>query len=94
MVMAELGGKDRRQESAPDSHPGAAEPGPRWEQKIEILFKEYDTLRAEIISRTNNMCQLITIGAAWGVALLAWIGGHRPDRTFWISFSVFALVTS
>ncbi|HLI62850.1 MAG TPA: hypothetical protein VKV05_05590 [Terriglobales bacterium] len=39
---------------------------------VEILFKEYDTLRAEIISRTNNAVQLGTAFAALGFGIVTW----------------------
>ena len=39
---------------------------------VEVLFKEYDTLRAEIISRTNNAVQLGTAFAALGFGILTW----------------------
>jgi hypothetical protein len=36
--------------------------------KIEILFKEYDALRAEVLNRTNNLYQLIAVA----VLILTW----------------------
>jgi hypothetical protein len=56
---------------------------------IDVLFKEYDTLRAESISRANNGFQVIGVGVALGATLLTWIGSHGLDRTFWLSFGVF-----
>jgi hypothetical protein len=41
-------------------------------EPIEILFKEYDTLRAEILAAINNMHQVIGFGVALGTALLSW----------------------
>jgi hypothetical protein len=61
-------------------------------EAIAILFKEYDTLRAEILNRTNNGYQLIGIGAALGAGLLTWFGAHGVDRMFWISGASFVLV--
>ena len=46
---------------------------------ISILFKEYDTLRTEIISRTNNGYQVITVGGIVGAATVSWLGSHRLD---------------
>jgi len=40
---------------------------------IQILFKEYDTLRSEIITRTNCGYQLLALGAG----ALAWLAS-RP----------------
>lgn len=39
-------------------------------EQIEILLKEYDTLRAEIIARTTGGYQVISIGAVLFTALL------------------------
>jgi hypothetical protein len=41
--------------------------------KIDILFKEYDTLRGEIITRGNSRDQLLEFSALILAGLLAWI---------------------
>jgi hypothetical protein len=40
-------------------------------EKINILLHEYDTLREEIIGRTNNMYQMLAVGSAVFIALLS-----------------------
>ncbi|MGP8248176.1 MAG: hypothetical protein ACLQVN_27155 [Bryobacteraceae bacterium] len=40
---------------------------------VEVLFKEYDTLRDEIISRTNNAHQLATVFAVLWVGVFSWL---------------------
>ena len=42
-------------------------------EHVEVLFKEYDTLRAEIISRTTNAHQLLTIFAGLYVGVFSWL---------------------
>jgi len=47
-------------------------------EHVEILFKEYDTLRTEIIVRNNSVGHLLAIVAAgltWGVT---WMASHPP----------------
>jgi MFS family permease len=56
--------------------------------QIEILFKEYDALRTEIIARTGNIYQLAAIFAALVAGLLTWYRAHLFD---WI-FIVLAVV--
>ena len=62
------------------------------DQQIEILFKEYDTLRNEIVARTNNGYQLLTIGGVLSAGLIGWLSQHRFDRTLWLVLSIFAVV--
>jgi F0F1-type ATP synthase assembly protein I len=62
------------------------------DQNIEILFKEYDTLRNEIVTRTNNGYQLVAISGALAAGLIGWFSQHYFDRTFWLLLSVFAFV--
>jgi len=50
---------------------------------IQILFKEYDSLRAEIIARTNVGYQLLGLGAG----ALAWLLSRPINQVF-----VFSLV--
>ena len=57
-------------------------------EKIEILFKEYDTLRAEIIGRTAGGYQLIAILAIIFAAILGWRSPHGPDQMFWVAIGV------
>ena len=49
---------------------------------VEVLFKEYDTLRTEIISRTNNAVQLGTAFAALGFGILTWSVSRSTIATF------------
>jgi hypothetical protein len=53
----------------------------------DILFKEYDTLRAEIISRTNSGYQLLALFAG----AVSWLVLHPKDRMFWLSLVVLLL---
>lgn len=48
--------------------------------KVQVLLHEYDTLRTEIIHRTNHMYQLLGIGSA----ILAWLASRPVDARFWI----------
>jgi hypothetical protein len=57
-------------------------------EKIEILFKEYDTLRAEIINRASGGNQVVAILAGLFGASLAWRATHPPDRIFWTAIAV------
>jgi hypothetical protein len=57
-----------------------------------ILFKEYDTLRAEIISRTNNIYQVIGIGAALGIAVLSRPAPQGLGKAFWVTLSIFSIL--
>lgn len=58
-------------------------------ERIAILFKEYDTLRTEIIGRTAGGYQLIAILAVIFTAILAWRSSHGPDDIFWVAIGVF-----
>ena len=49
--------------------------GPK--DKVLILFKEYDTLRTEIIARTNNCYQLWVAAAA----AVAWLTSRQLELT-------------
>jgi hypothetical protein len=53
-------------------------------EHIDILFKEYDTLRQEVISRTTNGYQMAAMVAALGAALLSWIIIGKPPSWLWI----------
>jgi hypothetical protein len=55
---------------------------------IQIIFKEYDTLRAEIIARTTGGFQLISIIALLSSALLAWAGSHSASKVLWVGVGV------
>ena len=44
------------------------------QERIAILFKEYDTLRAEIVARTNSHQQYLVITVSLLAALLAFVG--------------------
>lgn len=58
---------------------------------IEILFKEYDTLRAEIIARTTSGYQILGTGAVLSGPLIALIGSRGFGRMFWVSLSLFVV---
>src|ERR1039457_6946031 len=58
-------------------------------EKVAILFKEYDTLRTEIIGRTAGGYQLIAILAIVFGAILGWRSSHGSDAVFWVALGVF-----
>ena len=60
------------------------------QEKLQVLFKEYDALRTGILGRTNNGYQLWGIGAA----LLTFLISRPIDRKFWALIILFALVFS
>src|ERR1700716_193070 len=60
---------------------------------IQIIFKEYDTLRAEIIARTTGGFQLISIIALLSSALLAWAGSHPYSKVLWVGIGVLCLAS-
>jgi len=60
-------------------------------EKIMILFKEYDTLRAEAISRSGGGYQVIAIFAGLIAAILAWGATHPPVATFWAAVGTLIL---
>ena len=62
-------------------------------EKIEILFKEYDTLRAEIINRAGWGNQAVAIVAGLFAAILAWGATRPPAGAFWGAVAV-VVVTS
>jgi hypothetical protein len=53
--------------------------------KIQILLNEYNSLRTEVIHRTNNLYQMIAVGAVLFSLALA-----RPymDVRFWFAISI------
>jgi predicted lysophospholipase L1 biosynthesis ABC-type transport system permease subunit len=53
-------------------------------EKIAILLKEYDTLRAEIIARTTGSFQMIAVTALLTAALMTSWSSRSPDALFWI----------
>jgi len=57
---------------------------------IGVLFKEYDTLRAEIIARTTGAFQLVMVTAIIFTALVSWWPSHSHDShvVFWIALVV------
>ena len=55
---------------------------------VDVLFKEYDTLRGEIIARTSGGYQLISIVALLSSALLAWAGSHPASVMLWIGLLI------
>jgi len=53
-------------------------------EKMQILFKEYDTLRQEIVGRLNGGRQLVAIGVAGMAGVITFLGpAHRRDAIFW-----------
>jgi hypothetical protein len=50
--------------------------------RIDILFKEYETLRAEIISQIGHMYTLLTVGAATVVGVVAWFVTDATARRY------------
>jgi len=69
--------------------PKAGKRGP-YKEEIEILFKEYDTLRTEIIARTSSGFQLVAIFSGLVGALIAWgASGHATAIS--ICLLIFAL---
>lgn len=54
---------------------------------VNILLEEYRTLRAEIVARTTNGYQLLTLVGGLPAALFLWINWKDPatlPATFWI----------
>src|SRR5689334_15076040 len=47
--------------------------------KIDILFKEYDTLRAQVVSLISTGAQIATVA----VAAISWLSTRPHDRGFW-----------
>jgi len=52
------------------------------EEKVKILLQEYASLRSEILTRINNMYQLIAISAA----LVIWITRQSMSVGFSVAF--------
>ncbi len=52
--------------------------GPK--EKLTVLLKEYDSLRAEVLARTNHIYQLFAI--AGGAA--TWLLSRSIDGRFWL----------
>jgi hypothetical protein len=61
-------------------------------EKIQILFKEYETLRAEIVARTSGGFQVLIVGGA----VTTWLLARTSNGSFWflvIAFtSAFAFI--
>lgn len=57
---------------------------------IQILFKEYDTLRAEILGRANNLFQLLTVA----IVAMGWLLSHPQDTALPVALcvSIFAIL--
>jgi hypothetical protein len=58
--------------------------GPK--EKIQILLAEYNTLRAEILTRTSNGFQVVAVAVAL-IALL--LQKKELDHQFWIAVGIF-----
>jgi transposase len=61
-------------------------------EKIEILLKEYDTLRAEIVGRTTGGYQLIGVQAIIFTAALGWRSQHGVGEIFWFFMGVLVVL--
>jgi hypothetical protein len=55
---------------------------------VEILFKEYDTLRSEAISRRSEGFQFALIGGAG----FAWFTAHTDGKKLWFGLVALAIV--
>jgi len=53
--------------------------------QIEILFKEYDSLRHEIVARTNQGYQLAAVGVVGVAAIVSWIVSAAPSPATYIA---------
>ncbi|MGB6947255.1 MAG: hypothetical protein WBE37_32950 [Bryobacteraceae bacterium] len=62
------------------------------EQRLEILFKEYDTLRAEIISRINNIFQIVGFAVSVSAVGMPLLWSRTTTYVFWISVLALAAV--
>jgi hypothetical protein len=60
------------------------------QEMVQVLFKEYDALRTQILGRTNNGYQLWAIGAV----LLTWLMSRPIDAKFWAIIGLFVVVFS
>lgn len=57
-------------------------------QKIDILFREWDSLREEIIHRTNNGFALLGVAGL----VLTWLLSRNYDLKFWLMLGSFATI--
>jgi hypothetical protein len=48
---------------------------------IDVLFKEYDTLRAELVARANNAFRFVGIVVTIAAVALAWLGTQQPSQS-------------
>jgi hypothetical protein len=55
------------------------------QEKVQILLQEYNTLRQEIIQRTNQGFQIYGVGAVFFVLLM---GRSSYDQKFWIMLCI------
>jgi hypothetical protein len=58
-------------------------------ENIQILLKEYDTLRAELITRGTQVFQWFALVGVSAAALLAWVGTHGWSPLFWAALAAF-----
>lgn len=61
---------------------------------VEVLFKEYDTLRAEIIARTSAGFQVLAVSVVLFTAMVGWLGSHTFDVVFWTLLATFVIVNA
>ena len=70
------------------SQPQAASEQLPQKDKIAVLSKEYDTLRAEIVARTTNCYQVWAATAA----AITWLSGRPIEWTLWTLSATLALI--
>ncbi len=60
-------------------------------ENIQILFKEYDTLRTELIARGAQVFQWFALVAVLAAALVTWVGSHGWNNPrFWFILGAFS----
>ena len=62
------------------------------DQRLQILFKEYDALRAEILVRINNMFQILGVAGTLTVLGLPWLWSKGLTTPFWVSLGLMAVL--
>ena len=64
-------------------------------EQIGVLFKEYDTLRAEMVGRISGAHQSASVVAIVVGAMLSWlsVSSHHVSAGFWIAASCFAFAS-
>jgi hypothetical protein len=64
-------------------------PKARFDDKdrLTIVLKEYDTLRAEIIARMGHGFQTVGFGVTLVVVFIPWLWLHPSDIPYWIALA-------